>query len=146
MSDLPAGTDLRLWIRSEGCVGPDYLSGNGHTFRGRISAWCPHNDRGFSVSLGEIEEMSAEAEIWINGYLAGNEPPGEEMYGEEWFELADDDPRFERWRRAITLFHQTGVWVTDRLPCERCGSEMLPSEPPGTVCSACRDAVASADD
>lgn len=89
--------------------------------------------------------MSAEAEIWISGYLAGNEPPGEEMYGEEWFELADDDPRFERWRRAIALFHQTGVWVTDRPPCERCGSEMLPSEPAGAVCSACRDATASAD-
>jgi hypothetical protein len=48
-----------------------------------MSARCPHSDRGFSVSLGQIEEMSAEAEIWIDGYLAGNEPPGEEMDGEE---------------------------------------------------------------
>jgi len=63
--------------------------------------------------LGEIEEMSAEAEIWISGYLAGNEPSGEEMYGEEWFEFADVDPRVERWRRAIALFRQTGVWATD---------------------------------
>jgi hypothetical protein len=37
------------------------------------------------------------------------------------------------------------VWVADRPPCERCGSEMRPSEPPGTVCSACRDAVGSAE-
>jgi hypothetical protein len=104
-----------------------------------MTAYCPQKSESFIVSMLEIVETSDEARIWVAGFLAGNEPEGNRMYGEQFFEFADDDPQVERWREALRLFRRTGAWEADRI-CERCGAEMLPSEMPGLVCGACRSA------
>jgi hypothetical protein len=106
--------DRRRWIRTVGCAKPDYLLGNSFTFPGRMYAFCPHEAQGFSVSLSEIAEMSSEAASWIDGFLAGNGPDGQEMFGAEFHDFADDDPRVERWREAIRAFRRSGEWPTDR--------------------------------
>ena len=102
--------DEQLWIRTSGCDGRYYLMANGHTFSGRISAYCPTRDSGFSVSLPEIEEMSPESARWVAGFLAGNEPDPEEMFGPGIHDADDADPRWERWRLAVADFRVTGKW------------------------------------
>jgi hypothetical protein len=110
MPDAGPPVDERLWIRTNGCADRDFLAGNGHTFHGRISAYCPHKSHGFSVSLSEIEEMSPESSIWIDGYLAGNEPDPHEMFGQGIYELDEDHPRWRRWFDAVAEFRTTGSW------------------------------------
>jgi hypothetical protein len=100
-------------------------------------AYCPHESHSFSVSLYEIEDMSAESHLWIAGYLAGQEPRGEEMYGEVFHDLDPDDLRYQLWLRARALFRITGIWQAGRT-CERCGKDLLPSEPLDSVCLACQ--------
>ena len=102
--------DEQLWIRTSGCGDRDYLVGNGHTFPGRISCYCPTRDVGFSISLSEIEEMSAESARWVAGFLAGNEPRPEDMFGPGIHDADDSDPRWARWRQAVSEFRTTGTW------------------------------------
>jgi hypothetical protein len=99
---LPADVDVRLWISTGGCVERDYLSGNPHTFPGRMETYCPHQPydrRSFSVSKDKILECSSEAEQWIAGYLVGNEPGP-----------PSDDDMTAGWLDRIHAFHRTGVW------------------------------------
>jgi hypothetical protein len=102
--------DERLWIRTNGCEQRDFLRGNGHTSPGRMSAFCPHMPGGFSVTLSEIEDMSDESRLWIAGYLHGNEPRPELMFGDQIYEADDDDPRWTQWRAAVQRFDATGEW------------------------------------
>lgn len=97
--DLPEDVDQRLWILTGGCSGRDFLWGNPHTFPGRMEAYCPHQRRDFSVSLNEVTDASAEARIWIAGFLRGNAPSPPE----------DGDVQ-QLWRTSIQTFHRTGVW------------------------------------
>lgn len=102
--------DERLWIRTAACDDADFLCGNGHSFRGRMAAYCLRDKRGFSVSLSEITEMSPEARYWITGFLHGNEPAPEDMFGPGIHDANDDDPRWTRWRTAVDEFVSTGEW------------------------------------
>lgn len=120
LPEEPRVHDERLWF-----VGPcghrDLLVGNGHTFTGRISAWCPHEEYGFSVSLAEIEEMSTEARYFITGYLAGSEP-GPPIDGAGMSTDAD----WTAWRAATARFRRTGYWWDSRTTCHACGCVLLP--------------------
>ena len=102
--------DETLWIRVDACDSHDYLVGNSHTFPGRMSAYCPTDGIHYSVSLSEIEEMSPEARRWVAGFLAGNEPRPEDMFGPAIHDAYDSDPRWRRWRDAIAEFRNSGSW------------------------------------
>jgi len=106
----PAESDDWLWISLAACPARDFLVGNCHTFPGRMAAYCPHRDQGFCVSLAEIEEMSPEAERWVRGFLAGNEPEPEHMFGPSIHDATDSDDRWPRWREAVANFRRTGDW------------------------------------
>ena len=102
--------DPSRWIQSSACPERDFLLGNSQTLRGRMYAFCPHDDEGYSVSLAEIEEMSPDTSQWIDGYLAGSEPSGEDIYGTDFSDWPDDDPRVNDWREAAMTYRRTGVW------------------------------------
>ena len=106
--------DEDLWIRTPACEERDYLVGNSHTFPGRMAGYCPMRGIGFSVSLDEIEEMSPEAARWIEGFLAGNEPDPDEMFGPGIHDADQSDPRWQRWRHAVAEFRSTGRWRPTR--------------------------------
>jgi hypothetical protein len=133
MSEIPEYINPKLWftLKSQPKL-KCFFSHNPHTFYGRVGAWGLEHDGErvpFCVSKYEISSMSSEAEVWLAGYLKGNEPPPldddyEELGGEE----------LEEWRLAATLFHETGVWAKNRT-CEVCGKKLLASEPVGFKCS-----------
>lgn len=104
------GLDQQLWIRRTGSDCRDYLVGNCHTFRGRMGAYCPKGDFGYSVSLHEIEEMSPESARWVAGFLAGNEPGPDDMFGPGIHDTPEEDPHWQRWRDALSEFRTTGAW------------------------------------
>lgn len=101
---LPANIDSRLVFRSTHCDGDHYLVGNAHTFPGRMVMWCEVSSRELSVSLFEITSASDYAQLWIDGYLAGNEPPPPQN---------DDPSEEEAWQRARRAFRTTGDWPTE---------------------------------
>ncbi|MDG4803325.1 hypothetical protein [Micromonospora sp. WMMD980] len=78
--DEPA-VDERLWFDAN-CGGRDFLVGNGHTFVGRMAAWCPHTGVGYNVSRAGMGAMSEEARYFVAGFLAGSEPGCPEVDGE----------------------------------------------------------------
>jgi len=91
-------------------------------------------NQGFCISKHEIVTMSREAAYFVADFLAGNQPtPRVDAEGDP---LPEEDPEQQRWRRAATLFAETGVWAPGRV-CEQCGSQMLPSCPPGLSCERC---------
>ena len=112
VSDLPAGIDPRLWIRTNvGCL--DYLYDAARTRPGRMEAYCPDEHQSYAVCKHEILAMSEESAMWVDGFLAGNAPPidvmfGPSIYGED---VDFDDPRWGRWRRAIASFRADGRWL-----------------------------------
>jgi len=65
-----------------------------------MAAW---NDEGygFSVSKNEIEWLTPEAEIWLDGFLAGSEPKPPANGTNE------DDTKWEVRRRR---YRKTGDW------------------------------------
>ncbi|MDP1793701.1 MAG: hypothetical protein Q8K63_06140 [Acidimicrobiales bacterium] len=102
--------DPERWIKTSACSQADLLLGNSHTFRGRMYAYCPHDEEGYSVSLHEITAMSTSAEQWIDGFLAGSEPEPADMFGAESDEWDSSDPRLDEWRRVIGRYRRTGIW------------------------------------
>lgn len=59
--------DERLWFEAS-CGGRDFLlEGGGHTFRGRMPAWCPAKEVSYRVSLAEMGAMSEEARYFVKG-------------------------------------------------------------------------------
>jgi hypothetical protein len=100
--------DPRRWIVVPWCGRRDYLHGNPHTRRGLMAAYCPHDERGYSVSKADIVEMSTEAAAWVDGFLRGNEPP--DPLGENGLEAGDDHPAYRAWRAGTERFHETGQW------------------------------------
>lgn len=65
--------DPLLWFEAP-CGGRDLLAGNGNTFPGRMSAWCPDQQVSYNVSLAEMGQMSQQARYYVAGFLAGNQP------------------------------------------------------------------------
>ena len=88
--------DSRLWFDAP-CGSRDFLlAGQGHTFPGRMTAWCPDKAVSYNVSLGEMGAMSDEARYFVLGFLSGNEPdPPKDEDGNI------DSADFEAWRRRL---------------------------------------------
>ena len=113
--------DEDLWFEAP-CGGRDYLvDGCGHTFPGRMSAWCPARELHYNVSLGEMGNMSPAARYFVRGFLSGNEPaPPQDDEGC----MAPDDEA--AWRAATRRFRRTGYWYGRWSTCEVCGAVLLP--------------------
>lgn len=107
MTEVPSFADAALWIVTS-CGKRDYLLGNPHTFRGRMSAYCPHEQHGYAVGKSEIVEMSPEAARWVEGFLRGNEP--DVPVGEDGREVDADDRRYAEWEANLELFRESGEW------------------------------------
>jgi hypothetical protein len=93
----------------------------GHTFPGRMSAWCPHEQVSYNVSLSEMGAMSDEALYFVLGFLSGVEPgPPTNADGET-------DPKdLQAWRSATARFRRTGQWYGRWGTCRTCGCVLLP--------------------
>ena len=85
---LPDDIDPRLWVKIKGVDGRCYLFGNNHTFKGRMCAYSEALETDLGVSRGEITASADEAQYWIEGFLAGNEPSEAEALGDD----DDDNP------------------------------------------------------
>ena len=122
--------DPDLWFTTENCEVRHYLLGNPHTFRGRLSAWCPSKRRSFCVSKSEIKDCSRETSYFLKGFLSGQESRA--PLDDDGDLLPPDDPEYQAWARATELFHQTGSWNDRFRICDRCGAWLLPSNPEPT--------------
>ena len=113
--------DSELWFEGS-CGGRDFLvDGYGHTFPGRLSAWCPAEDVYYNVSLSAIGLMSTASRYFIRGFLSGNEPgPPEDEEGE----MTPED--HAAWLAASRRFRRTGYWHGRWLTCRECGCVRLP--------------------
>jgi hypothetical protein len=113
--------DERLWFEAP-CGGRDLLlQGQGHTFPGRMSAWCPHESVAYNVSLAEMGNLSDEARYFVLGFLSGNEP-APAMDDEGMTDAAD----LEAWQSATARFRRTGGWYGRWGTCSVCGCVLLP--------------------
>lgn len=96
---VPDEINTRLKIRIGSCPVEHYLVGNPHTFRGRIATWCPLDSVEVNVSKYEILASTDAAALWIEGFLAGSEPPPPDS----------DDPVAERdWANVRRYFRVHG--------------------------------------
>lgn len=112
--------DERLWFEAP-CGRRDFIVGNGNTFVGRMSAWCPHDGVGYNVSLGETGAMSGESRYFVAGFLAGNQPGyPTDAEGET------DEADLVAWRAATGRFRRTGYWYGRWGTCQVCGCVLLP--------------------
>ncbi len=103
--------DVQRWFQHSDCGGRDYLIGNPHTFRGRIAAYCPHEDVGFTVSKQDIDVLSPSAQAWLEGYLAGAEPEPQEVFGPDIHDVGVEDERWVRWQQLVRDFRASGTWL-----------------------------------
>ena len=135
--ELPAYVDPHLWFE-DGGQRLYLVADNPHTFHGRMCAYHPALDLIVMVSKSDVvNNCSEEARYFVLGYLSGNQPDPPRNAEGDWVE--DDDPRSEEWRRAVTLFHETGYWNTEHgRMCGWCGAELLLSDP-GEPCVQCVD-------
>lgn len=119
-ADQPDELDERLWFEAD-CGGRDLIGGNGHTFRGRLVAWCPHHRTWYHVSRDTMGVMPDETRYFVAGFLAGAEP--------ECPSDADGDTDAAdhvAWLSAIRRFRRTGKWYGRWSTCEVCGCVLLP--------------------
>jgi hypothetical protein len=111
---LPDHIDPHLWFVGS-CGKRDYLvETNPHTFPGRMSAFCPHcppEQASYNVSLKDLGECSAEAQIWSRGFVAGNEP--HVPLDRRGSELEDDTPEHAAWEQARAAYLKSGEWPVD---------------------------------
>ena len=122
--------DPDLWFTTEHCEVRHYLLGNPHTFRGRLSAWCPSKRRSFCVSKSEIKDCSRETSYFLKGFLSGQESRA--PLDDDGDLLPPDDPEYQAWALATELFRRTGSWNDRFRICDRCGARLLPSNPEPT--------------
>lgn len=122
LPEEPPEIDERLWFEAS-CGGRDFLVGNGHTFVGRMAAWCPHERVGYNVSLGEMGEMPDATRYWVAGYLSGSEPDYPYVENEDG-EL--DEADMAAWEAALRRFRRTGEWYGRWGTCQVCGCVLLP--------------------
>ena len=74
-----------------------------------MSAWCVALGQEISISKSEVIDPSAEAQIWIEGFLRGNEAPPPilaDSVPEEVVERMEAD-----WNERRVRFRETGVWT-----------------------------------
>jgi len=117
--------DTNLWVTIRH-VGKVYLIGSAHTYFGRIAGYSEALGGGYIFSKGEVEEYSTGAALWLEGFLAGNEPDLDEYLGfPEVWDLADSDPDVLRWVAACRRFRETGYMP----PLPRRPHKILPANP-----------------
>ena len=131
-SQPPSDIDQRLWVRSDEFDSDGFLLGNSHTFPGRFLVWWRKYGAGYSTSLNQLDECSADAAIWLEGYLAGSEPPP--WFGDD-FGYDDTDPRTELWYEALRRYRRTGVWSPGRI-CLSCQTEIPETAPVDEDCTS----------
>lgn len=121
LSEETPDPDPRLWFEAP-CGKRDFLlQGQGHTFPGRMSAWCPHEQLSYNVSLSEMGAMSDEARYFVIGFLSGAEP------GPPYDDDGNIDPADLRaWLSATARFRQSGQWYGRWGTCRTCGCVLLP--------------------
>jgi hypothetical protein len=100
--------DEKLWFTMKAhCEKKHYLSGNPHTFRGRMLGWCPQKETSFFVSKNEMDKCSPEASYRIDGFLSGSEAePPLNSDGDADFESREYKNRLNK----IEKFKETGFW------------------------------------
>jgi hypothetical protein len=111
MAELPDDIDAALWIRCSKTGDRDFLvERNPHTFPGRMAAFCPHDEAqsDYNVSVAEVEECSAEARIWMRGFVVGGEPGA--PLDDEGFEIADTEALHRDWDLARSTYRESGYW------------------------------------
>jgi hypothetical protein len=137
VSKIPNDIDHKLWVilkgeRKKKC----YIYYNPHTFKGRIAVWrnVPFENNGkiqiLYISTNDIARSSVESKYWINGYISGSEPEPPVV-------SKGNVKRMIFWRKAIKIFHKTGVWVETKRKCKKCKKELLPSII-GNYCDNCK--------
>jgi hypothetical protein len=105
------------------CGGRDLLTGNGGTFPGRMSAWCPDKRVSYNVSFSEMGEMSRQARYYVVGFLAGSQPGTPPPEGADGDIVPDD---LAAWIAATGRFRRTGRWLGRWRTCAECGCVLLP--------------------
>lgn len=114
--------DATLWFVPSDCEGKHYLVGNPHTFRGRMSAWCPTKQTYYFVSASQIREASPEARAWVAGFLAGNEPrPPQDYDDQSDFGSAE----YSRWMEQVEAFRRTGTWTPPTISVDSLGADAV---------------------
>jgi hypothetical protein len=114
--------DQLLWFEAP-CGGRDLLTGNGGTYPGRMSAWCPDTQVSYNVSLAEMGPMSEQARYYVAGFLAGNQPGTPPPPDCD----SDIDPGdLTAWLAAAGRFRRTGLWFGRWRTCQTCGRVLLP--------------------
>jgi len=122
--------DPVLWFEAS-CGGRDLLlEGQGKTFLGRLSAWCPHAEVSYRVSFHEMGAMSEATRYFVRGFLDGSAPSW--PIGDEGESEPDD---LQAWRSAVRRFRTTGTWYGRWGTCGECGCVLLPDRA-GDRCGA----------
>jgi hypothetical protein len=122
----PPDFDEELWFEST-CGRRDLLAGRScHTYPGRMSAWCPHDDVYYCVSLDEMGEMSEATRYFVTGFLAGAAP---DIPIDADGETSDAD--LAAWDAATRSFRREGFWSGYWNTCEECGRVLYPSNRSG---------------
>jgi hypothetical protein len=75
-----------------------------------MHAWSEALSRVVTFSKGEVTDASELSAAWVDGYLAGNAPSAGEMFGPQMADAFDEDSRFDRWRRAVADYRESGWW------------------------------------
>jgi hypothetical protein len=129
--------DPLLWFEAP-CGGRDLLTGNGGTYPGRMSAWCPEKKVPYNVSLAEMGQMSQQARYYVAGFLAGNQPGPPPPPAPD----ADIEPGdWTAWLAAAGRFRRTGLWLGRWRTCQACGRVLLPD----TAAEDCQEHLPATD-
>jgi hypothetical protein len=106
--------DDRFWVRLVGEWTPDpairwRINGNANTHRGRLHVCAIDQDLHRTVNLADIAEASPDAQLWLAGFLNGQQIGLFEFMGRS-VELYDafSDEDVERWRRWNAEFSELG--------------------------------------
>lgn len=110
MDDAAAEGSTGYRIEVEG-IGPCWLIGAGHTFRGRMLAVMVESGQGLHISKDEIVDPAPEVAAWVEGFLAGQEPDFAEWLGlsEPLGDAFEEDPVvWARYEACLRSFRETG--------------------------------------
>lgn len=107
--------DPRPLFMETGCEGRHFVHAcpTPHTFPGRIRAWCPVKRVVYNFSKAQMLDAPHETMLWLDGYLAGNEP--EPPRHEEGF-AEYTSPAALAWADKAKAFRSKGFWPGDESP------------------------------